>query len=87
MTGQKTGGRQVGTPNKTTSAIRQRLKEYFDDNLEGILDSIKDLPPSEKLQVFLKLLPYVTPQLKASERCDVEKTVLDIQFATGELKD
>lgn len=87
MTGQKTGGRIAGTPNKTTAAIRQRLKEYFDENLDNILDSINELSPSEKVQVFLKLLPYVTPQLRQSDRSDVEKTSIGIDFSTGELKD
>ena len=59
---EKTGGRIVGTPNKGTTVIRQKIKDFLDSEIENIFEDIKTLPPKEKAQVFVKLLEYIIPR-------------------------
>ena len=88
MKGEKTGGRQTGTPNKTTGAIRQRIKDFLDAEIENVFEDIKTLEPKERINLYLKLLNYVVPTVKPIERGETEKSSLEIfDFSTGELRD
>jgi hypothetical protein len=46
--GIKTGGRTVGTPNKTTSEIREHYKKLIDSNLNLLEDDLKSLEPLQR---------------------------------------
>lgn len=63
----KTGGRQKGTPNKTASFVRDLLGAEGYEPIGEILALLSDVTPREQLQVWLKLLPYCYPQLRAIE--------------------
>ena len=63
-TGNKTGGRQKGTPNKLTSELRTVLKSIIAYELNAIPETLESLEPKERLQVVIKLLPYILPQVK-----------------------
>lgn len=57
-TGKKTGGRQIGTPNKTTATVKAALEEAF-DRLGGV-DSLvtwAEAEPTEFYKLYAKLLP------------------------------
>ena len=47
--GFKTGGRELGTPNKTTSELRKVLKHMVDDELQNLQDNINELEPKERI--------------------------------------
>lgn len=64
--GAKTGGRQKGTPNKTTTDVRSAvalLAENNIDRLEGWLDEIAETDPVKASDLFLRILEYHVPKL------------------------
>jgi hypothetical protein len=63
-TGTKTGGRTSGTPNKTTKEIRTVLKGVINNELLNIETLLTGLPPKERLEVVIKLIPYVLPKIE-----------------------
>ncbi len=62
--GIKTGGRQKGTPNKTTTEIKELIAQFVGNNLEDIQDNYNQLEPEKKLHFFEKILKFVLPQQK-----------------------
>jgi hypothetical protein len=65
MQGSKTGGRQLGTPNKVTSELRASLKAILDGELVTIRATLDKLPPKDRLDVVLKLMPYCMPKIES----------------------
>jgi hypothetical protein len=61
---QKTGGRQKGTPNKTTSEARDILKQIIFKQIESLESDLEAMQPAERLAVIVKLIPYAIPKLK-----------------------
>lgn len=77
-TGIKTGGRTKGTVNKTTAETKEILKNIVSveiDNINGLLDKLE---PKERLDVIIKLLPYILP--KQNEIAVENKTVEPVTF-------
>ena len=70
--GIKTGGREIGTPNKTTSELRKTLKHIVDDELQILQDNINELKPKERIDLLIKLLPYVMPKVQTVSARDGE---------------
>lgn len=64
-TGKKFGGRQKGTPNRLTRELRMVLKDFIYEELEALQDRMDYLDPKERLQVLIKLLPYVLPRVSS----------------------
>ena len=62
-TGRKHGGRQKGTPNKMTKELRSVLKDILYQEIEEIEDRLDLLEPKERLELIIKLLPYVLPKV------------------------
>jgi hypothetical protein len=65
--GYKTGGREQGTPNKITADVREVLKNIVEDELRGLPDKLNELEGKDRLDIVVKLLPYVVPRLEAAE--------------------
>lgn len=63
-TGIKTGGRTIGTVNKTTKEIRNVLKDVINNELLNIETLLTELPPKERLELVIKLIPYVLPKVE-----------------------
>jgi hypothetical protein len=61
--GIKTGGRTAGTENKTTKEIRAVLKEIINNELLNIESLLCKLQPKERLELVIKLMPFVLPKL------------------------
>lgn len=59
---QKTGGRQKGTPNKTTADLRKWVFEFVDSNMEEFKEEFSKMTRFEKIDIIMKLLPYVLPK-------------------------
>ena len=70
--GFKTGGREIGTPNKTTSELRKTLKHIVDDELQILQDNINELQPKERIDLLIKLLPYEMPKVQTVSARDGE---------------
>ncbi len=59
----KTGGRQKGTPNKTTQSVRSWLSGLIDENREQIAKDLQGLEPKDRLQMLEKFMQYTTPKM------------------------
>ena len=64
-TRKKFGGRQKGTPNVLTKEVRTVLKAIVFEEVTLIQDHLKELDPKVRLQILIKLLPYVSPKLES----------------------
>ena len=67
--GRKTGGRQKGTPNKTTQDVAARLEALGCDPIAGMAALALDPtnPPELRGRMFSELAQYVAPKRKAVE--------------------
>jgi hypothetical protein len=63
MVGKKTGGRVVGTPNRITIELRKILKSIIADELDALPGTLAELPPKERLELLIKLLPFCMPKV------------------------
>ena len=62
--GRKTGGRQKGTPNKTTAFSKKVITELVSDytNSEAFSADLSALEPKERIDVMIKLMAFITPK-------------------------
>tara|TARA_B110000902_G_C14005957_1_gene474508 strand:- start:267 stop:515 length:249 start_codon:yes stop_codon:yes gene_type:complete len=65
-TGNKYGGRKKGTPNKLTKELRSVLKEVIYNELENIEERLDELEPKQRLELVIKLMPYVFPKIESA---------------------
>ena len=63
--GVKTGGRKVGTPNKITADLRKVLKQVIAAELEGLSETLSQLPGKERVELVLRLMPFVLPKVES----------------------
>ena len=63
-TGNKYGGREKGTPNRLTKELRTVLKDIVYRELETIELRLDELDPKERIELTIKLMPYVFPTLQ-----------------------
>jgi len=63
----KTGGRKLGTPNKNSHALSERLERLGCDPIEGLAKIALDpaTKPELKVLCFAELAQYVYPKRKA----------------------
>lgn len=59
------GGRAKGTPNKTTSTVKEWLTQLVDANRMQIEKDLKTMEPAERVKVFAQLLNYIVPKQQA----------------------
>ena len=62
--GNKTGGRVKGTPNKLTKELRSSLKNILNSELELLEENMSQLDPKERIEILIKMMPYVFPKLE-----------------------
>ena len=61
----KTGGRQKGSVNKTTTELKAIITQIVGnqlDRLEGDLDKIRRQNPAKAVEIAAKLIDYVLPK-------------------------
>lgn len=72
----KTGGRKKGTPNKSTSKVKERIEDFINKNAEDMQIWFDDLESKDKVKYMLDMYQYAAPKLKSVEvDATVEKTV------------
>ncbi len=76
--GFKTGGRQIGSSNKITSDLRKKISKVIGLELEGLEGALNSLTAKERLDVLVKLIPYVIP--KANFDNDDSPTTIVVNF-------
>ena len=71
--GLKTGGRKLGTPNKVTTEVKEKLENLID----GLVDSIDIdiLNTSEKIKMLQISLQYVIPKLQSNTTNNIVEDV------------
>ena len=62
-TGIKYGGREKGTPNRMTKELRTVLKDILHQELEQIQEHLNALNPKERIELLIKLMPYILPKV------------------------
>ena len=63
-TGKKYGGREKGTPNRLTKELRTILKDVLYNELEKIEELLDSLEPKERLELVIKILPFILPKVE-----------------------
>lgn len=62
----KTGGRKAGTPNKVKYDLRQKIREFAEDNFDEVIEAWKSIEePKDKLKAYVDLCTYALPKLQA----------------------
>jgi hypothetical protein len=64
-TGKKFGGRKKGTPNKLTKELRVLLKDIIFNELCFLEERMEPLEPKERIELIIKLIPYVLPKIES----------------------
>ena len=64
-TGNKYGGRQKGTPNRMTKELRVLLKDIIYQELEEVQESFSLLEPKQRIELIIKLMPYILPKVNS----------------------
>ena len=60
----KTGGRDLGTPNKTTASLKEKIDLIIDNNIEMFQQDLEALEPKDRLNLIIKLFDFVLPKQK-----------------------
>jgi|LakMenE18May11ns_1017448.scaffolds.fasta_scaffold9852790_2 hypothetical protein len=63
----KTGGREMGTPNKITKDIRESYQLLIENNLDRLEDDIRELSPKDRIEILIRLTEYVVPKLQRTQ--------------------
>ncbi len=63
----KTGGRKIGTPNKTTADLKSRIKSLMDQHFDTIQHDLEKLEPKERVAAYMRFLEYVLPKQRESK--------------------
>jgi hypothetical protein len=58
-------GRPKGSKNRVTKEIRAILKDFMAAELEKLPGYLESLPDEKRLDVIIKLLPYVLPKVES----------------------
>lgn len=62
----KTGGRVAGTPNKVKYDLRQKIKDFADENFDEVIEAWRSIDdPKDKLKAYVDLCTYALPKLQA----------------------
>ena len=86
MRGEKTGGRQKGTPNKLTFQTRQILVNVINAELCNLPSLLEQLTPSERVDAVCKLSKFALPPLNSISSFDAEnKGLIDEEEATSKI--
>jgi len=87
----KTGGRQKGTPNKTTAQIKDMITALVGTQMEKwpvVIDKMMKEDPAEAMKITGRLIDYVLPKqtkidLEGELKHKVEKIVIEVKEGTN----
>lgn len=60
--GQKTGGRQKGTPNRISYNVKELINNLLRDELHKMPSLLNKMSPKERVDTTIKLLPFLLPK-------------------------
>ncbi len=56
------GGRQPGSQNKVTREVKELISDVLQKEFKDIESRLKSLAPKDRIELTIKLLPYVVPR-------------------------
>lgn len=62
--GVKTGGRQLGTPNRLTNELRAVLKDVLAKEYSNLTVLLGKLEPKDRLEMIVELPQYTMPKIE-----------------------
>jgi hypothetical protein len=69
-------GRKAGTPNKTTTEIREAFSLLIENNLSKLQEDLNGLEPKERVKLLLEMSQFVVPKLRSIDlKSDIEEVV------------
>ena len=80
----KTGGRTVGTPNKSTALAREAIAKFVDGNADKLQQWLDEIAMNEKLgpkvafDCFMQVAEYHVPKLARTEHTSPENQPVKI---------
>jgi uncharacterized protein YqgV (UPF0045/DUF77 family) len=81
---EKKGGRQKGTPNKTTNKIRDAFTKLVEANLENMttwLETVADTNPREALNIINQMAEYTTPKLaRVENKIETDEEINEVKI-------
>jgi hypothetical protein len=78
MKGLKTGGRIKGSENKVTSQIREKISLLLENQFETFESELNNLQSKDKLELLVKLIPYIIP--KQLETSNYNETDMNLEI-------
>ena len=82
--GFKTGGRQKGTPNKSSAIAREAIGRFVDGNVDKLQEWLDEIAaqdgPKVAFQCFTDLLEYHVPKLGRTELAGDEQSPVKLVF-------
>jgi hypothetical protein len=73
-------GRKAGTPNKTTTEIKEAFQMLLEDNLPTLQRDISSLEPKERVKFMLDLASFIIPKMKSVDLKSIDTEVITIDF-------
>ena len=80
MKGKKTGGRQPGSKNRTSSEIRQALIEILNSNLDRLQASIEKMKDEEAGKLLVSLAKHLTYPEVSPERLSDSQLLQIVEY-------
>lgn len=84
MRGKKTGGRQAGTPNRSTEEVRKTLLKLLDDNLNTLQKDFDSLEAKDRATLIISLAKHCTPPAMSPERLTEEMLKQIVEYLKNE---
>ena len=84
--GNKTGGRQKGTPNKATANLKNTIHGIVERQFETLESDLEELDGRDKINFVLKLIEYVLPKQREQKINFNEMTDTEIDTLIERLK-
>ena len=75
MIGQKTGGRQKGTPNKISAEVKELMYNLLAENTDLIMQDFRNMTTEQHMVFIPKILPYLTPKMKPVSEDEEQKRI------------
>ena len=74
----KTGGRAKGTPNKTTTSMRDKIQDFIDSKWDDMNDKFDKLPIADQFRYMIQMFPYVCSKVVEKPEDDSENEAKSI---------
>ena len=74
-------GRPVGSGNKMTASLKEKLKLIADQEIEQLELTLCAVEPKERLDFLAKILPFILPRLNSIDEGEGEGTPVKQMFS------